>query len=164
MSKPLANRVAREYTVGGGAHLAQTSRGGRGVQPSFIDSIEQVGSVDSILVSIATPALSAGQSATVNGSKGLTDASSVSLASFDTGRIIFVPTSVIAPSGLLPGHPTCTVTSAQGNPVIGQLASGQSYSGIGVSVSVTVYALTAASSGTLTLEGHALLLGGVLGD
>lgn len=163
-TNPLGNRMPREFTIGTGSRAASMARSGRGVQPSFMQSTVQVGSVEPVTVSIATPQITANTTYVATGSQGLTRASAANLAPYDTGNLVFSVMSVQAPTNTIASHPVVQIISAQGNPQVGVLASGQAYSGLTVSVSVTLYAVTTASAGTLTVQGNALLLGGVLGD
>lgn len=161
---PLSSRIPEEFTPARGMHGIQTARHGRGVQPSYANGLVNIASLEPITISINTPAITAGNSATVTGSVGLQQATSVTLQPYDTGNIIFTNVSVAPPANIMPGHPTLQVTSNQGNPVVGQLASGQSYNGIGLEATLTIFATANALAGLLTVTASVGVLGGVLGD
>lgn len=142
------------------------SRISRGIDPTFADTFQPliVAGAENVSVPIATPALAAGASAVVSGSQGLKTLSSVAVTASDIGHAIFANTSVVPPPNVLPGHPTIQITTVQGTPIGGSLPSATTSSNLTLSVSCTVFALTAASAGLLTVNASVILLGAALGN
>jgi hypothetical protein len=166
MANPLANRVPQEYAIGR-AHrfdAEDTSYRGRGIQPSFqIQGFGMV-SLEPVSLSMANGALTSGQSVVLTGTQKLSTAAALALQQFEQGSIIFTHVSVSAPANALCGHPAMSVTSDQGTLPAGQLASGQSYTGLAITVSVPVYATGAVVAGTVSVSGQAIVTGSVLGN
>jgi hypothetical protein len=153
--------VGAEWTVGAGLKFPDSPQRAGGLLPSFADSTFCIAGIEPITVTITTPALSAGASQVVSQTQGFSDIAAVNLAKYDVGHFVVTNVSAKPPANILASHPQIQITSNQGNPPIGEFASGQSYTNLKLSVTCTVYATGAASAGTLTITGTAILLGGV---
>lgn len=164
MPGPLSSRVPLEFTIGDGLHVPKTSRQGRGIAPSFATRAQSVVLSQPVTVNLAVPSMAGNTSQVLTQTQGLSAISAVSLSQYDLGRIIFVNVSASQVANGIVSHPTIQLTSAQGNPVIGELAPGQAYTKLSVTVTATVYATGAVSPGTLTITAQAFLLGEAQGN
>ncbi len=164
----LSEQVAAEFTVENGVHSPQTARRSRALLPGFArrlgGSVLHVVGAENVDVNLTVPALAAGASSTVTATQGLETINAVALASTDIGRTIIGNVSVSPLPNVLPGHPEIAVSSNQGTPPSGEMRSGQAYTGLSLTVSCTVYAVTAATGGTMTLSATVLLLGTASGN
>ena len=166
MGGKLSGRVTRQYTVGLGFHAPFTARTSRATAPAFADGFQPltIAGMENVTLTVATPSLASGASATVTGTQGFKTLNGLTVTSSDLGQFHIGNVSVVGPGNVIVGHPTLTVTTAQGTPVGGALATGQTYSGAALSLSVPIYATGAASAGTLQVTATILLLGTALGN
>jgi hypothetical protein len=164
MGKPLSTSVSNSYVSGRGSYSPVTSRRGRGVLPSYATSEMSLSQTETITITIPVGALASAANAVVSGSQNFSIINSIRLANHDTGQVLLTNVSVSSPPNTFAGHPSLQVTSLQGNPPSGQLASGQGYTRLGVSAKVTVYATAASAAGNVVITATALLLGSALGD
>ncbi len=163
MGMPLSNRVSNEFSLAEGFVSPATSRRGRGIMPNFAQSYGgsslTIIANEAVSIPLAVPSLAAGASQTLTATQGLQVISAVNPAATDVAQAMIANTSVSPLANILPGHPQIQVTSNQGTPVGGTLASGQSWNGLAISVNMTVYALTASSAGTITVSANVILMG-----
>lgn len=162
-NRQLSSRMTYEFTNEDGVHFPKVPYAGRSLLPSYGVAAQSIVGQERITVTIPIGSLASGASTTFNQTQYLANLNNITLASYDTGDILVMNVSVQSPANTLIGHPTIQPVSNQGNPVSGQLNSGQSYIGIGINVSGSVYATGASSAGNIVVTAMVLLMGSVVG-
>jgi len=157
-----------EYIAAKGFHSTQTSRTGRAILPLFSEqfggSTHSTLATENVAVTVSIPPLSASASDTLAATQGLQDINAVQLASCDIGQALITNVSVAPPAGILPGHPTIQIVSAQGTTQSGTFQPGQAYTKLSLQVGLTVFAMTAFAGGDATITASVILIGTATGN